>query len=442
MRTELIRVATIDDHHRRLLDRAGLFPAPGRVTTGGHTDHPAGRPGLPRRPDGDRDEDNFNEDGSRKDRNERKPEYDVRLLCRTFVGDIGNRPLINMIFWESPDIWIEGPSGDPDIGTPGQVNKVKVHVWNIGMADAWGTHVDLYWCDPSVGIHPAVAHPIGSKTMPLYAGQHQVVSFDWVPQFVNDGHECLVAQVYDPVSDPVVAPFNPVQDRHVGQRNISVLEAPPGSSQMFKLKIPNLSLMQAMSTLEIQKLELEALDLVAGALGARTWRSAGGNAARFQAPRFVTQEMLPIDSPFMTGVFRESLEGIPGAEERRRLMAALGSLGARGADEGLAGRTIEQEPPMARVRGAAAERPPVDQGRGVRGEMRTQFRTVPWDPGIWQPSTESAGRLRLAPGQQFELTVEIDVPETARPGTADVYRVVERAAGQVTGGITLVVRTR
>ena len=90
---------------------------------------------------------------------------------------------------------IEGPSGDPDIATPGQVNKVKVHVWNLGLADCWAAHVDLYWCDPSVGINPAVANPIGSTVVPLAAGQHTAVSFDWTPVVVNQGHECLVAQV-------------------------------------------------------------------------------------------------------------------------------------------------------------------------------------------------------------------------------------------------------
>ena len=197
-------------------------------------------------------------------------------LCRTFPGDVGLRPLPSMVFWESPDIVIEGPTGDPDVATPGVVNKVKVHVWNLGLADCWGAHVDLDRCNPSVGINPSVANQIGSKVISLAAGQHSVVSFDWTPVFVNDGHECLVAQVYDPVSDPIVAPFNPVQDRHVGQRNVSVLEV--AANQMITLNLfsQNLSLTAADTLLEVQKLEGEAVEVLALAMGRKAWAPAGG----------------------------------------------------------------------------------------------------------------------------------------------------------------------
>ncbi len=470
MRFEIKRITAVDDLQRLLLDRAGPFPAPGRITEGGHTDHHAGRPGLRRRPDGESDDDNFNDDGSRKDRHERKPDYDVMLLCRTFVGDVGNRPLANMVFWESPDIWIEGSSGDPDIATPGELNQVKVHVWNMGLADAWGAHVDLFWCDPSVGIHPAVAHPIGSTTLPIFSGQHQVVSFDWIPEFVNNGHECLVAQVYDPVSDPVVAPFNPVQDRHVGQRNISVLDVPPGNSQMFKFVTQNLSWMQATTTLEVHKIEREALGVLALGMGVRTWRGAGGETARLLPPTVLKHEMLPVESPFLTNVFRETLQGVPGPAETRRVMGALRTLGI----------TLGEEEPDERERdragGRRGQRTRVDRRPGFgqlhrqtrltdaeRAELtgrqdapgehdshavaRAPVRVARFDPGAsnpgaWQAMTETVGKLQLAPGEHFEVAVEVEIPAQARAGTADVYRVIERTAGEITGGLTIIVRAR
>src|SRR5688572_3475039 len=140
MSTPFTRVSTVTEAQRLLMRRGAVIAPPGR-TTAGLVEHPAGRPGRDRRPRGDRDNENFNPDGSRKDRHERKPRFKVELLCRTFAGDVGLRPLPNMVFWESPDIAIEGPSGDPDVATPGVVNKVKVHVWNLGLADCWAAHV-------------------------------------------------------------------------------------------------------------------------------------------------------------------------------------------------------------------------------------------------------------------------------------------------------------
>jgi hypothetical protein len=440
----LFRVAAIDDLHRRLIDLAGPFPAPGRVTEGGATDRPAGRPGLRRRPDGDKDEENFNPDGSRKDRHERKPDYDVGLICRTFAGDVGARPLSNMVFWESPDIWIEGSSGDPDIATPGEVNRVKVHVWNLGLADAWGTHIDLYWCDPSVGINAAVAHPIGSATLPLFAGQNAVVSFDWVPAFVNNGHACLVAQVYDPVSDPVVAPFNPVYDRHVGQRNISVLDVPAGGSTSFDFFTQNLSLSPAATTLEVFKVEREALDTVAMAMGTRTWRTAGGgDAVRLRPPVTWRNGTLPPGSPFATGVFRETLQGVPRASEARRVMGALRALAA-GPVERPGKDSDPDDCGTATKSGRASAKAKLATIResGVDAKFANRLDEGASDPGVWRADGEGAGRLHLSPGEHYRLTLEAEVPETARQGTADIYRVIERTAGQITGGVTVVIRTR
>ena len=254
-------------------------------------------------------------------------------LCRTFPGDVGLRPLPSMVFWESPDIVIEGPTGDPDVATPGVVNKVKVHVWNLGLADCWGAHVDLYWCNPSVGINPSVANPIGSKVIPLAAGQHSVVSFDWTPVFVNGGHECLVAQVYDPVSDPIVAPFNPVQDRHVGQRNVSVLEVAANQVITLNLFSQNLSLTAADTLLEVQKLEGEAVEVLALAMGRKAWAPAGGTEIELTRPVSVRVPKHPHAAELMTGTFRETLQEVPGRNEARRVSGVMRRLVAPQKDD-------------------------------------------------------------------------------------------------------------
>ena len=103
---------------------------------------------------------------------------------------------------------------------------VHVHVWNLGLAPAYGAEVDVYWCNPSVGINLAAATLIGTQSVMLNAGEHKVLTFPWTPILVNGGHECLVAEVFDPIADNLAAPFNPVLDRHVAQRNVTVITVP------------------------------------------------------------------------------------------------------------------------------------------------------------------------------------------------------------------------
>ena len=420
MKTLFTRLSTITDAQRLLMDRGAAILPLGRATAG-VVDHPAGRPGHDRRPRGDRDSENFNPDGSRKDRHERKPRFKVELLCRTFSGDVGLRPLPSMVFWESPDIVIEGPSGDPDIATPGVVNKVKVHVWNLGLADCWAAHVDLYWCNPSVGINPSVAEPIGSKVVPLAAGQHSVVSFDWTPVVVNAGHECLVAQVYDPVSDPVVAPFNPVQDRHVGQRNISVVQVAPNQIVSFDLFSQNLGLTQANTLLEVQKLEGEALEVLALSMGRDVWALAGGTEVELSRPTVIQIPTHPHARELMTGTFRETLQDVPGMSESRRVMGVMRSL-------------------------VAPQKPQIDQGAVPSPQATTkQDHEVnapdsPEELDVRAVVGDTVGRLvRLPPGRHFRMSLRTALPPTADRGSADVWRIVEHTAGRITGGVTIIV---
>jgi hypothetical protein len=408
-----------------LMNRGAIIAPPGR-TPPGTTDHPAGRPGLDRRPRDDRDEDNFNPDGSRKDERERKPRFKVELLCRTFAGDVGLRPLPNMVFWESPDIVIEGPSGDPDVATPGVVNKVKVHIWNLGLADCWAAHVDLYWCNPSVGINPAVANPIGSKVVPLASGQHSVVSFDWTPVLVNAGHECLVAQVYDPVSDPVVAPFSPVQDRHVGQRNISVVQVAANQIVQFDMFSQNLSFTTANTLIEVQKLEGEALEVLALAMGRRAWAPAGGTDIELSRPTFIETPRHPHARELMTGTFREALQGVPGTSETRRVMGVMRALAAT--------RDIGDVP-------LQAFEAPIEERQKAREDSITE--AVPDEessPGKGERIVGTA--VRVPPGRHLRMSLKTALPARAERGSADVWRIVEHTAGRITGGVTIIVQAK
>jgi hypothetical protein len=161
------------------------------------------------------------------------------LLVRSVLGDRGDRP-INVPFWESPDIWTApgdpaaAPAIPPNHGgvvTAGQPATIYAHVWNLGFAPLAGIRVEFYWFDPSVGIDGSHAHLIGMARCELASrgmtGSHLLVKCPtaWTPTLVNGGHECLVVRI-EGVGDPIGGnPWAPWQNRHVAQRNISVVTA-------------------------------------------------------------------------------------------------------------------------------------------------------------------------------------------------------------------------
>lgn len=166
------------------------------------------------------------------------------LLVRSFPGDRGDRPFNNIPFWESPDIWtaVGDPTTTPEIPptaggrvVAGQPNTLYAHVWNLGRAPILGVIVEFYWFNPSLGINDASANRIGHARVDLGPRSsntcHKLVKCPvaWWPLFENEGHECLVVRVSS-VGDSVSAghPWDPWADRHVAQRNITVVQ--PGTN--------------------------------------------------------------------------------------------------------------------------------------------------------------------------------------------------------------------
>ena len=411
---------------RPLVVRPGL-PASGRLTQGGLMTVWAGNPERGHRRPEDRDNPNYGPDGKRHEEDERKPRYKVELLARTFFGDVGARPTTdpNLVFWESPDIWIDGPSGDPDQATPGVHNDVKVHVWNVGLADCWAAHVDLYWCDPLVGISPALATVLGSNVITLMGGEHKIVSFPWVPSMSNDGHECLVAQVYDPVSDPIVSPFSPTLDRHVAQRNISVVSANAGKSFQVLVNLHNLTAASATAQLSVELLSGNEREQFLHTIGVPEWKSLGRAPAPVLMP--LTRRKIPPDERSLeraTGALRECLDPEPSRPVRRRVAGALQALAAPRTRAGQAVRAMSMGAwEIAERDDFAAESSPKLRARGhARGA--TPMLNVD------------------APGRSVvQFAVQGRVPAEARPEARDVYRVIERMNGRVTGGVTVIIKT-
>jgi hypothetical protein len=132
-------------------------------------------------------------------------------------------------WWLSPDIWTvpgDDPDGAPGMPIVGEQCFLYARVTNNGTEGVQNATVRFYWANPSVGFDRNTANHIGDANVSLDVGETQDVLclVPWMPTFVNGGHECVLAEAFHS-SDPLPASpdFNVPTDRHVAQRNLSVL---------------------------------------------------------------------------------------------------------------------------------------------------------------------------------------------------------------------------
>jgi hypothetical protein len=137
-------------------------------------------------------------------------------------------------WWLSPDVWTvpgidpEGTTGLPVVGEPCYL-WARVH--NIGTDEVTNATVRFYWANPSVGFDRNSANHIGNANVSLGAGESKEVLclVPWQPMWVNNGHECVLAEAFHTTLDPLPASpaFNVTTDSHVAQRNLTILEVAP-----------------------------------------------------------------------------------------------------------------------------------------------------------------------------------------------------------------------
>jgi|ERR1043165_11867 hypothetical protein len=142
----------------------------------------------------------------------------------------------------SPNIWTvpgdnpEGPPGQPVVG---DMCFMWAKVRNNGASFVNNAQVRFYWANPAVGFDRNTANFIGSSNVSLAASEVRDVLclIPWVPVYVNNGHECVLAEVFHPIADPLpVSPvFNVPTDRHVAQRNLTVVTALKSMEMMFSV---------------------------------------------------------------------------------------------------------------------------------------------------------------------------------------------------------------
>lgn len=354
--------------------------------------------------------------------------YTPWLLIRSIPWDYGLRPLPNgTAFWLSPDISVE--SSDPfGRGVAGEENFLHARIFNLGKAVAVPTRVDFYWADPSVGLGAEHMNLIGTEwvEVPAHSARDVRCNTPWIPTFLNGGHECLKVNCNNALLDPIKFPFEPWLDRHAGQRNITVLDCPPGGAIKFSLNINNIfnKAMRLQLHLKVEHLQVDR------------------HAAERLTPRALLERVLAFGQPprptakeLLTRFGDRHPDGLSA-----RAAAHLSGEGQIAGDRTVR-RVKDAERSSASVRHQwdhesrrflpianrdAANR---DKLAGLAASASAQ----PESPMLLLETAEFEGL------EQRRLKLELGVPANAAPGEFLVAHVQQRIGTAVIGGYTIVI---
>lgn len=178
--------------------------------------------------------------------------FDQCFYLESVAGDGGNHATSGA-WWLSPDIILNNGS---DMANPTGPNTVEVRVHAQG-CEALGTDdpkviVDVYVGDPSLVMTPTgnttkisntTGRPVVEILPPPFPGQNALVSFTWInggTAVESPGHKCLIAQCYPNWdANPSATTFDLPAERHVAQRNITILENNPDPEIFVNTINPN-----------------------------------------------------------------------------------------------------------------------------------------------------------------------------------------------------------
>jgi len=280
-----------EDRRQRGEDPPGSF---------GHTEPPSGdlEPGWTPTDHVAQEAEELIKELGREHRPRREDVYPYLLIRAHSPGDRGARPTWpSTPCWESPDILLIDATytGPFDLSqlvvspTAGRRYRVFVRVWNLGLLPAVGVHVRAWYVDPGFfggdPTNPAYQPvPIGGAMVNLddrtRPGAVQLVELDqtWDIPTTLTGHECLMAAAGCPL-DQWGGALDANHDRHVGQRNLTVLG---GSDSAKQLLFTLGQLVTTTGTLEVIHGGAAVKPLLLGVQG-RT-KTEFGAAARIHAP--------------------------------------------------------------------------------------------------------------------------------------------------------------
>jgi hypothetical protein len=134
--------------------------------------------------------------------------------------------------------------------------------------------VNYYWANPSLVITSATATPIGTSFVSLLAGETKDVLCvtPWIPTWVNNGHECLIAEAFH-ASDPLPPrgandPFDPQAIRNSAQLNLGVALAMANQLAVYSFATANAARFHsAQVTLRARRAPIKMLAKIQANLG-------------------------------------------------------------------------------------------------------------------------------------------------------------------------------
>jgi len=204
--------------------------------------------------------------------NRKEPVHDTTwIVVRANYSDFGDRPLAaGTVFWESPDVWVVSSAGINQ-PVPGENNTVFARINNYGLQDATGIMVKFWWANPSLAITESTAHLIGTGFVDVPSGWSVQLQCPtpWVPIIENGGHECLIAEAFIQVIDPLTAPMDPMDDRHVGQKNEQLVMLQKGEKFVTKVQAINITDTAKDLRFDVQTLHLENIHPLVKLQGAK-----------------------------------------------------------------------------------------------------------------------------------------------------------------------------
>jgi len=158
----------------------------------------------------------------------------------------------------------------------GNTYYLKATVRNTEAFPISNAQVNLYWADPSLTITRSNAHLVGSAFVSVDAGKtaDALCLSPWTPSYVNQGHECLVAEVIQGSFSPTGV-LDAENDPHVAQRNLSVIMM-SGTSFHFPFEVWNAERQEQVFTVSAQQASSEQLESVVRLFGQRLDIPAGG----------------------------------------------------------------------------------------------------------------------------------------------------------------------
>jgi hypothetical protein len=319
------------------------------------------------------------------------------LVVRYTAADQGWRPIpASDPFWISPDIWVESsdPNGNAVAGEP---NFVHARVLNLGKAPALPTRLDFYWGNPALGLGAGQMNLIGTEWVMVDAHAVETVRCQtpWIPVVENGGHECVIVNCSSPILDPIVQPFQPTLDRHVGQRNLAVLQAGQNQVVHFGVNVNNFFPVPARI-----------------AVGARIEHAVAAGAASAMTERERVTRVIAAAARQRSSS-HEASDGVGISSSQTHIASQLSGPAAHTPDAGARaslGRFLLQTPDAATAPGAAVQR-----------DVMLQETT-------------------MEPFEQRHLTLEIAVPASIKSGEYLVVHLWQRFMDLSMGGYTIIIR--